>query len=102
MAVLSACSYEAPENYTACIAALGPITTGNYAQAIQCETIYGQGNYHNSMLALDMTTGAVRWVVHHACLIGVLVEQLPKPQPLVWAFSRNSCALGMVQAGSES
>jgi glucose dehydrogenase len=63
-ALLALCarSYEAPDNYTNCVAALGPITTDNFAAAIQCETIYGQNNYHNSMLALDMTTGAIRWV----------------------------------------
>lgn len=44
------------------MAALGSITTDNYAQAIKCEEVYGQGNYHNSILALDMDTGAVRCV----------------------------------------
>jgi hypothetical protein len=54
------CSYEAPEDYTECLAALGPITTANIDAALACESTYGQGNYHNSMMALDMTTGAIR------------------------------------------
>lgn len=52
--------YEQPENLTACLTALGPLTPDNYQQAIACEATYGKGNYHNSMIALDMGTGAVR------------------------------------------
>lgn len=52
-------NYEIPDTLTACLAALGNITTTNYAAAIQCETTYGKGNYHNSIVALNMTTGNV-------------------------------------------
>lgn len=53
-------NYETPDNYTECLAALGPITTANIDAALACESTHGQGNYHNSMMALDMDTGAIR------------------------------------------
>lgn len=53
-------NYELPENLTKCLAALGPLNTNNTAAALECEAKYGQGNYHNSIVALNMTSGAVK------------------------------------------
>jgi len=55
-------NYDIPENLTECLKNVTPITTANYADAIACEKLYGPDNFHNSMLALDLTTGAVRYV----------------------------------------
>ena len=53
-------NYEIPDNLMSCLAALGPLTTANYAAAIACEATYGKGNYHNAVLALNMTNGAIK------------------------------------------
>lgn len=53
-------NYELPENLTKCLVAVGPLSTNNTAAALGCEAKYNQGNYHNSILALNMTSGAVK------------------------------------------
>lgn len=35
-------------------------------QQFKCEEAFGQHNYHNSMLALDMDTGAIKSVYYDA------------------------------------
>lgn len=54
-------NYEIPDTLENCLNAVGNITTTNVAQALECERLYGQGNYHNSIVALDLTTGAIKW-----------------------------------------
>jgi hypothetical protein len=38
---------EIPDTLENCLNAVGNITTTNVAQALECERLYGQGNYHN-------------------------------------------------------
>jgi polyvinyl alcohol dehydrogenase (cytochrome) len=55
-------NYEIPEELAECIRAVGtPLTPANMQAALDCEKKY-PGNYHNCMLALDLDTGAVKWV----------------------------------------
>jgi hypothetical protein len=50
---------DIPDDLAACIKAIGPLTTDNIQQQVACEARYPT-NYHNSMLALDLDTGAVK------------------------------------------
>ncbi|WIA28036.1 hypothetical protein OEZ86_010622 [Tetradesmus obliquus] len=54
-------NYEIPKVLAQCHQAIGDLTVENMQQHLACEAKYGQGNYHNCMVALDMETGAVRW-----------------------------------------
>uniref|UniRef100_A0A383V615 Pyrrolo-quinoline quinone repeat domain-containing protein n=1 Tax=Tetradesmus obliquus TaxID=3088 RepID=A0A383V615_TETOB len=54
-------NYEIPKVLAQCHQAVGNLTVENMQQHLACEAKYGQGNYHNCMIALDMETGAIRW-----------------------------------------
>jgi len=55
-------NYEIPEALADCIRAAGTTVTipSNVEAVLKCERQYPT-NYRNSMLALDLDTGAVKW-----------------------------------------
>uniref|UniRef100_A0A383VAH7 Pyrrolo-quinoline quinone repeat domain-containing protein n=1 Tax=Tetradesmus obliquus TaxID=3088 RepID=A0A383VAH7_TETOB len=54
-------NYEIPDDLADCIKAIGPLHQDNILAQVACESKYPT-NYHNSMLALDLDSGKVRWV----------------------------------------
>ena len=53
-----------PSEVETCLQALGPLTGANAAAASACELkAGGKDNWRNSIVALDLATGAVKWGV---------------------------------------
>ncbi|KIY99021.1 hypothetical protein MNEG_8939 [Monoraphidium neglectum] len=60
--VATANNYRMPLDVEACLLALGPLTVANSPQQKVCMQLSrGNENHHNSILALDMKTGAIKW-----------------------------------------
>ncbi len=57
-------NYNYPPAVEACLTALDPLTADNVPQQLACENLVnGATNYRNSIVALDLITGAVKWGV---------------------------------------
>lgn len=55
-------NYEHPQEVEDCLKALEPLTADNVPQQLECENkAGGASNYRNAIVALDITTGAVKW-----------------------------------------
>lgn len=57
-------NYDYPPEVEQCLLNLGGLTPENVPQQVACENLVGGGaNYRNSVVAIDINTGAIKWVL---------------------------------------
>eukprot|EP00882_Tetradesmus_deserticola_P022580 GHRQ01024505.1.p1 GENE.GHRQ01024505.1~~GHRQ01024505.1.p1 ORF type:complete len:423 (+),score=154.23 GHRQ01024505.1:137-1405(+) len=112
-------NYEIPEDLNQCLQAVGNLTVDNMDEQLACEAKFGKGNLHNSMIALDMRTGAIRWVTqlggpdawNAACLFENNKDACPDlnspdydfaQAPMLVSTCKNGVCKKLVVAGQKS